>query len=182
MDESIKHVDRKEFADAESDLEKQYRWHQDDIGYCALLGIAQAANRQYAKADSTFRALIKAFESKPETIITIRDTLRPLFQTEAYKNLHKQLRNAAANPLVDLSNLYVVDGFLSLAEYRFDNASEAFAQVARKYSYKFPQYKALMDQLAAHFNDEQNTVAHDGYRRMSRFFQMYLPGALGFNK
>ena len=174
VSKALKNISDKKYAAAESDLEKQYKWHKDDIGYCAVLGIAQASNKQYSKADKTFCSLIDAFENKPETIITIRDRIRPLFETEAYPTLHRQLRTSAAF----MSNLYVVDGFLSLAEYKFDNAIEAFAQIIPKYPEKISLYKTLMDRLAAHFHNSRNTVARDGYQKMSQFFQMHLPTPL----
>ena len=168
---AIQQISREESKAAESDLERQYKWHKDDIGYCAVLGIAQAANGQYSKADTTFRALIDAFESKPETIITIRDRIRPLFGTEAYRNLRKELRTTAAF----MSDLYAVDGFLSLSEYDFDNAPKAFVRVIPTYRDKISLYKTLMDRLAGHFHNARDTVARDGYQKMSLFFQMHTP-------
>lgn len=173
--ETTEHLSRGEFAEAEKKLDYDYDHYYDDAGYCAFRCIAQAGNRNYDKSNTSFRSLLNLFESSPEIVVTVRDRLRPIFPSEAYKETKNKLKRFAKLTFpVDLTDLWVVDGFLSLAEYKFDEAITAFKNVLPKYNNKLQKYKKAMDTLVAYSKRARDKIAEKGYRQVADFFQERL--------
>ena len=173
--ETTEHLARGEFSEAEKKLDRDYDYYADDAGYCAFRCIAQAGNKHYHKSNTSFRSLIDLFESNPEIVSTVRDRMRFVFPSEAYKETKKKLRKFAKITFpADLSDLWIVDGFLSMAEYKFDEAISAFKNVLPEYNHKLQTYKNIMDTLVAYSKRARDKIAEKGYQQIADFFQERL--------
>lgn len=138
-----------------------------DVGYIALLAIALSANKHYSRAETYFRNVTDRFEKQPWVITTIRDRIRPLFGTNSYNGLKPKLKEAAQW----FPDLYVVIGFLELAEQNYDIARQAFSQVLPRHLEKKKKYAELFDQLARYAHEAEDTIAEGGYKRIRALFE-----------
>jgi hypothetical protein len=140
--------------------------YYDDAGYRALLGVAQICNNNQ-DAQDTFRSLIAFFESGPETILTVRERLRPIFSLPAYHEKKQKLLGYACF----LPDLYAVHGFLSLSERQYSHASKAFALVLPRYQHKKTLYNGLFDKLVTHAQKSHDAGAEAGYMEIKKMFE-----------
>ncbi len=161
--------------EAQDELAPEYENAKDDIGYCVLLSVAYAGSNNLSKSETLFRSAVNDFENSPETIITVRDRFRPLFGTESYNKTRERLRSLA--PMTwpaNLNDLWAVDGFLSLAEQKFDEAKQAFDRIIIKYAAKLPAYMTLMYKLAIDAKKRKDLIAEKGYKEMFDYFRNKL--------
>lgn len=168
------------YKEAQDKLAPEYEYAKDDIGYCVLLSVAYAGNNNHGKAEEIFRSTINDFENGPETIITVRDRFRPIFGTDSYNKTRERLRSLAPMTFpVNLNDLWVVDGFLSLAEHKFGEAKQAFDRAIAKYHNKIPKYLGLMQKMVADSEKRKDLITKRGYQEMVIYFQRKLtPGLL----
>jgi tetratricopeptide (TPR) repeat protein len=172
VDEAITHLTKKEYGKAEALLEGYENYYRPDVGYHSLLGIAQAAGKNYGKAKDTFESLIVRFEHHPTIIFTVRDRIRPLFETESYKDLKKTLLDYATQKLpVDLTDLYAVFGFLCLAEQKYNEAAQAFRRILPKHAHKKEKYREIMQRLVRHSEEGADIISKNGYELVSEVFK-----------